>query len=134
GSRQVLRSFLASEPRELAHAAARLRAVERPGERVMARTYHVGEMAGLETDWLPNVPDMEALGRHLAARHASYLVYGPVGQERRPQLSALRQPAQAPRWLRPVYVTPSGEVALYRTVPELLPKPRPGEQYVTPEG
>jgi hypothetical protein len=127
-----MRSFLATEPRELGTAAARLREVDRPGERVMARTCHVGTLAGLETEWLPNVPDMEALGRQLAAQHATYLVYGPVEQERRPQLRALRQPAQAPRWLRPVYVAPSGEVALYRTVPELLPRPRADEHYVVP--
>jgi hypothetical protein len=134
GTRQVMREFLAKEPRELANAAARLRAVERPGERVMARTAHVGTMAGLETDWLPNVPDMAALGRHLAARHTSYLVYGPIEQDRRPQLSALRQPERAPDWLRPVYVAPKGEVTLYRVLPERLPKPRPGEHYITPAG
>jgi Dolichyl-phosphate-mannose-protein mannosyltransferase len=131
---QVMRDFLASEPRELANAAAVLRTLGHPGERVMARTAHVGTLAGLETDWLPDVPDMAALGRYLAARQSSYLVYGPAEQDRRPQLSALRRPVQAPRWLRPLYVSPAGEVALYHVVPEHLPEPLPGEQYVTPAG
>jgi len=132
GTRQVMREFLATEPVELANAAARLRTVDRPGERVMARTAHVAAMAGLQTDWLPNVPDMAALGRQLAAQHTAYLVYGPIEQERRPQLSALREPERAPKWLQPVYVAPKRDVLLYRVLTDRLPAPRPGEKYLTP--
>jgi hypothetical protein len=133
GSNQAIRSFLIAEPRELAQAARRLQVVRRPDERVMARTCHVGAIAGLETEWLPNLPDVAALGRRLAARKVSYLAYGPSEQSGRPQLAALRTPARAPRWLRPLYVAPSGRMVLYRVLSERLPRPVAGEEYVTPD-
>jgi hypothetical protein len=134
GTCQSTRSLLASEPRELARAARRLRELGRPGEKVMARTCHVGAIAGLETEWLPDVPDLAALGRRLAARRVSYLAYGPSEQSGRPQLAALREPARAPSWLSPIYVGPSGDVALYRVLSARLPRPRASETYVTPNG
>jgi hypothetical protein len=132
GTRQALSAFLASEPRELTHAAATLGDSKRPGERVMARTCHVAVLAGLESEWLPNVADVPALGRYLAGRGVTYLVYGPAEQEGRPQLAALRDPALAPPWLQPLYVDRSGKVALYRVVTARLPKAGPADSYVTP--
>jgi hypothetical protein len=134
GTFQATRSLLASEPRDLARAARRLRELGRPGEKVMARTCHVGAIAGLESEWLPDVPDLSALGRRLAARRVSYLAYGPSEQSGRPQLAALREPARAPSWLSPIYVGPSGDVALYRVLSARLPRPRASETYVTPNG
>jgi hypothetical protein len=136
GSRQTLRDLIAAEPREMGEAGTRLRAVARPGERVTARTGHVAGTAGLEWEWLPDLPDMPALGRWLAASGVTYVVYGIAEQTFRPRLAALRDPARAPRWLSPVYAAPDGKIALalYRVVPRYLPEPRPGEQFTAPDG
>jgi hypothetical protein len=70
---QLQRAVLMQQPLEALECARTLRALARPGERVIARKPHVGWLAGLETEAFPASDDLAGLSEASRRGHARWL-------------------------------------------------------------
>jgi len=107
-----------SIPTEALSAARAIRAVARPGERVLARKAHVAWEAGLEPVAFPDVTTLDSLAAFCRARNARYLYYSWFESRMRPQFAFLLDTSLAVPGLEPLLVTPMKPSVTYRIGPD----------------
>lgn len=92
-----------------------------PNSLVVARKPHFAFYAGVNHAGIPNVSDLAALREEISGFEREgpmFLFFGEVEAIKRPELSGLRDPLNAPFWLKLVQASgkDSGKWALYRVI------------------
>jgi hypothetical protein len=106
-------AHLGSQPVELFEARRFIVDAGGDGGRVLARKPHLPYISRREWVFLPAVASVDELRVWLDTNPVDYVLVGPVEVELRPGLAGLRDPRNAPAWLRPVWVSADGAYVLY---------------------
>ena len=101
-SRKDTARFLASQPTEIMNACDYFRRAGIRGARVLARKPHVAYICGQEWVYFPSVKSLEELKEWLRNNQVDYVTISSIEISRRRELAALKDPSNAPSWLKPV--------------------------------
>ena len=115
--------ILAQQPTETLEAAAALRALARPGDRVIARKPHVAYHAGLVAVAFPFTDSLEALARYARREHARWLYYSFGEARMRPGLRYLLDPGAAVPGLTVRRVSSGRPAVLFEIGPDFGARP-----------
>ena len=113
-TRDSLARFLASHPAEVLRACEYFRDQQIRGARVMARKPHVAFICGQEWVFFPVVKSLDELREQIRENRVDYVLFSSVEAARRREVKELKNPAAAPVWLEPVWVSSDPPVVLYR--------------------
>ncbi|MDQ3650219.1 MAG: glycosyltransferase family 39 protein [Acidobacteriota bacterium] len=106
--------FLASHPREVLKACDYFRQANITGSIVVARKPHVAYICGQRWVFFPQVKSLDELKVWLEANRVDYLTISSVEISRRRELAMLKDPRNAPPWLRAVWVNSNPAFVLYQ--------------------
>jgi tetratricopeptide (TPR) repeat protein len=111
------RRILAQQPTEALELANTLRALARPGDRVIARKPHVAWLAGVGAVGFPFADSLAALAAHARSQGARWLVFGFGEAETRPALRHLLDTTGVVPGLSPRRATAARPAVLYEIGP-----------------
>ncbi|HEV8482449.1 MAG TPA: glycosyltransferase family 39 protein [Blastocatellia bacterium] len=113
-SRRELTRFLGTHPTEIIAACDYLKSENVSGARIVARKPHLPAICNGQWVYFPQVESLEGLKVWLQENQVDYIAFGIREQAARPQLSSLKNPATAPPWLKPVWVSEKPPFVLYK--------------------
>ncbi len=113
-SAKEVRANIHAEPRELLAVAQGLQDKVEARTAIIARKPHLGFLTGMRTVYFPEATTLAALADYAEAKQASYLLYGQVEAERRPELRILLEPERAPAAFEPIYVRDNPRTVVYK--------------------
>ena len=117
------RRILAQQPTEALAAAETLRALARPGDRVIARKPHVAALAGLCAVAFPFASSLPELGEYARREHARWLYFGFPEAEARPAFRYLLDTTAVVPGLAVCRVTSGRPSVLYEIGPGFGTRP-----------
>ncbi len=113
-SRRELTRFLGTHPTEIIAACDYLKSENVSGARIVARKPHLPAICNGQWVYFPQVESLDGLKVWLQDNQVDYIAFGIREQQARPQLSLLKNPATAPPWLKPVWVSEKPPFVLYK--------------------
>ena len=113
-ARADVRKFMASHPTEVLEACDYLKSINVSGARIVARKPHVAYICRQEWIFFPQVKSLEDLKEWLQIKPVDYIAIGPREISDRPALKTLKDPKNAPVWLKPVWVSQKANYVLYQ--------------------
>lgn len=109
---------------ELRDAVPRILGLIEPPCTIFARKSHIAFYAGCQSEYLPDLPDLESLRIMMtenAPDHPTFVFYGDTELWRRPQFKQLQYSNNSPTWLKPVVESDaSGWWILYEFRPSCI--------------
>jgi hypothetical protein len=117
-SSKELKRFLGTHPTEIIAACDYLKSENSGGSRIVARKPHLPAICGGEWIFFPPVQSLDELKAWLQSNRADYVAFGIRELQARPELAMLKDPALAPPWLKPVWVSARPPFVLYKPLIE----------------
>jgi len=115
--------LLGTSPEEIGLIVGQSKGHVIAGERVLARKPHVAWYLGLDLVRMPIIQSLDDLPQIARQTHARYLFVSVIEAGLRQPLIPLLDPANAPRYLRPIAATQGHPAVLYEFTITIPPKP-----------
>lgn len=113
-SKTTLQKFLATHPTEIPVASEFIKNEGIQNPRVVARKPHLSYFSGGEWVFIPQVKSLDEFKTWLEENPVDYVAFGIRELQARRELSALKDPSQAPAWLQPVWTSDNPPFVLYK--------------------
>lgn len=113
-SRQEISKFLSSHPTEIIAARDYVQSQGVANPRIVARKPHLAYMSHGEWIFIPQVKSLDELKEWLQNTPVDYVAFGIRELQARPELASLKDTAQAPAWLQPVWTNDKPAFVLYK--------------------
>jgi 4-amino-4-deoxy-L-arabinose transferase-like glycosyltransferase len=113
-SKADLVRFLKSQPMEILEACDYLKGAGVSGVRILARKPHLAYICHQQWEFFPVVKSLDELREWLQINHVDYVIISSVEISRRRELAFLKDPKNAPPWLKPVWVKPDPTFIIYQ--------------------
>jgi 4-amino-4-deoxy-L-arabinose transferase-like glycosyltransferase len=112
-ARNNVRKFLADHPTEVLAACGYLKSANVQGTRIVARKPHLPYICRQQWVFIPQTKSLDELRAWLEDNPVDYINISQVEISRRRELAVLKDPKNAPAWLKPVWVSADPFCILY---------------------
>jgi hypothetical protein len=113
-SRKEISKFLSSHPTEIVAARDYVQSQAIANPRIVARKPHLAYMSRGEWIFIPQVKSLDEFKEWLQNNPVDYVAFGVRELQARPELAILKDKAQAPAWLQPVWTNDKPPFVLYK--------------------
>lgn len=113
-SAKEVQSFLLSQPKEILKACTYFQEKNIQNAIILSRKPHLSYLCHQQLNFMPKFKSIEDLHSWLKSNSVDYIAIGPPEISSRPELASLKNPQNAPSWLKPVWMNAELSYILYK--------------------